>query len=435
MFIGVDASRSISTIQKTGVEKVSDELLQQLILLSSRAEAKLSEAEVEGSKKQIPPLLTAMEVGRNDNNNDFNFVYYTPQKIDWLPQENPVKSLHSAGTSQKILYWPFKFLWTQIRLGWELIFHAPDVMFFPVHAMPLALFCLSFRPQRTIVNEVEESQNRSLDCALDDKIKVYKVIHDIAFKKQPQLYSLKQKIILNLDLWLAKKLCTKIFVPTWAVKDDVLKYTKINSEKIIVTHWGYHRKNFQFSISNFQCKKKQILYIGRVEEKKNISNLIKAFKIFYQKNSEYKLILAGKVDEGFKISNVKFPMSNQYQNPNEDSSVIFLNYVSEAKKHELLSESSALILVSKEEGFGMPLLEAFDFGLPVVASDIPVLLEVGGEACLYVNPDAPEDIANKLSEIMSDKKIQQNLIIAGQERLKEFDWEKTAQKILNEIIK
>ncbi|HPI67514.1 MAG TPA: glycosyltransferase family 1 protein [bacterium] len=379
MTIGVDASRSISKIKKTGVEKVSDELLGEI--------KKLRNKEIKGQ--------------------EINFIFYTPEKIDWLPEQN-----------QRILKWPFKFFWTQIRLAFELILHPPQVVFFPVHALPLLLLFLHYSLRIT---------------------RYYRIIHDIAFKKQPRLYSFKQKLILNLDLWLAKKLCAKIFVPTQAVKNDLLKYAKINSDKIIITPWGYKIRNYESGITrltspageanggqlNYGEKKKQILYLGRVEEKKNINNLIKAFGIFHTTHPDYKLILAGKIDEEFKKNhNSLFIIHN---------SIEFLGFISEEKKYELLRESAALVLVSKEEGFGFPILEAFDFSLPVLASDIPVLKEIGGDACLYADPNSPLAIADKLEKIITDEKLQTDLIIAGHERLKNFDWPKTAEKILTEI--
>ncbi|NMC51229.1 glycosyltransferase family 4 protein [Candidatus Kuenenbacteria bacterium] len=357
MQIVVDASRSVSTIQKTGVELVSDELIKTI----SNQQSAISNQKI---------------------------IYYTPQKIDWLPSEN-----------QRILRWPFKLLWTQIRLALELIFHPPQVMFFPVHAMPL-LFIVSYKLRVT---------------------SYYKVIHDIAFKKQPQLYSFKQKFILNLDLWLAKKICTKIFVPTEAVKQDLIDHTKIAPKKIVFVPWGYNAKT-QNPINKIQ-RKKQILYIGRVEEKKNIRNLIKGFQIFSKEHPDCKLILAGKIDERFKIYDLGL------------KNIELLNYITEEKKHELLRESAVLVLVSKEEGFGFPILEAFDFGLPVVASDIPVLREIGGDACLYAKPDSPEDIATSLEKIISDEKLQAQLITAGHDRLKQFNWPDTAEKILAELSK
>ena len=442
MTIGIDASRSIATIQKTGVEKVSDELIK----------------EIEG--------------------NEIKIIYYTPQKISWLPKEN-----------QKILHWPFKFFWTQIRLAWELVFHPPKAMFFPVHAMPLVLFFLSFPhsllsfPPRIPVSQYgagsvrgklqRESRNSPTTPSVSaetatppraggDKMRIYKIIHDIAFKKQPHLYSFKQKIILNLDLWLAKKLCVKIFVPSEAVRDDLLKYTKIKPEKIMVTPWGYVQKNYRLRITDYGLRKKQILYIGRVVEKKNVSNLIKAFKIFHEKHPDYKLILAGKIDQKFKTyfchldtnqparrrggdpeKDFNFFLDSRWSLPrtlirggNDNTGVEFLDYIGEEKKIELLRESAALALVSKEEGFGFPILEAFDFSLPVVASDIPVLREIGADACVYVNPDSLEDIARGLETAVVETHCNAFLqkIEKGHERLKKISWQKTAEKILTEIL-
>ncbi|HPA25748.1 MAG TPA: glycosyltransferase family 1 protein [bacterium] len=375
MLIGIDASRSVSTIQKTGVEKVSDELIKEI--------EKLRNKEIKG--------------------NEIKIIFYTPKQISWLPQEN-----------QKILPWPFKFLWTQIRLAYELIFHSPNIMFFPVHSLPLVLLLfLPFTNYRLLVTSY------------------YHIIHDIAFKKHPEFYSWSQRLILNLDLWLSLKLCTKIFVPTEAVKNDILSFCHSREswnpvDKIIVTPWGYNKKNYKLQITDYELRKKQFLYIGRIEEKKNITNLIKAFKIFHATNPEYKLILAGKIDEEFKKNhNSLFTIHNSIQ---------FLGYIPEEKKQELLSESIALIHVPFEEGFCFPMLEAFDFSLPVVASDIPVLREVGGDACLYVNPNSPEDIANAMNAFTETQNLA-SLQEKGRARLAIFSWEKTTEKILNKIIK
>jgi len=110
--IGIDASRSIDMLQKTGVEKVSDELLQEI----------------------------------SKQNNEVIFV--TPKKIDWLPKKQ-----------QKTLNWPLRYLWTQIRLCWELWWHAPDKFFVPVHKIPLWFLVFNKKSEK------------------------YVLIHDIAFKK------------------------------------------------------------------------------------------------------------------------------------------------------------------------------------------------------------------------------------------------------------
>ena len=164
--IGIDASRSCDFIKKTGVEFVSDAILQEI-------NYKLS----------------------NYRLSDYNFIFYTPKKINWLPKEN-----------QKILSWPFKFLWTQIRLSWEMLINKPDIFFSPVHILPF------FTPQKS-----------------------FKIIHDVAFKKNKKIYNLKNRFLLNFDLKRATKKCVKIFTPSQQVKQDLLKYTKKINTKTIPT--------------------------------------------------------------------------------------------------------------------------------------------------------------------------------------------------------
>ncbi len=370
--IGIDASRSIDSIQKTGVEFVSDELLKQFI----------------NFKKEI-----------------IKYIFYTPEYISWLPRE-----------SQKVLNWPFRFLWTQIRLSLEMLIQKPDIYFSPVHTLPY--FC----PKKT-----------------------FKIIHDVAFKKNKKLYNFKNRILLNFDLCRAIKKCEKIFVPTQQVKNDLLKFTKISENKIIVIPHGYTKKTSAFApkksywttadrqkhknTKTLFHKKKQILYIGRIEEKKNILNLIKAFEIFNKKYPDYKLILAGKIDQKYFDKNIK------YQILKIKNKIFFLGYVSEEKKYKLLSESVCLAFVPFEEGFGIPILEAFDFNLPVVCSDIPVLQEVGGEACIFVNSSSPQEISGKIEKIISDKNLKNNLIQKGEQQLEKFSWKKAGEKYLQEILK
>ena len=93
-----------------------------------------------------------------------------------------------------------------------------------------------------------------------------------------------------------------------------------------------------------------------------------------------------------------------------------------------MQESSCLVLISKHEGFGFPVLEAFSHNLPVLASDIPVLREIGQDGCLYANPKSPQDIAQKLEKITQDQNLRQNLIHQGQTRLENFDWQKCVEK-------
>ncbi len=308
-----------------------------------------------------------------------NLIFYTPKLITNLPQEK-----------QKILSWPINRFWFQLRLGFELLVYPPAIFFSPGYVIPwLAL--------------------------LKKKIKKVVTIHDVAFLHLPHSYSWWQKWFLMITTRQAVRYAYKILTPTQTTANDLIKYFNCPVDKIKVTYFGYEK---QLAINNQQLvkRKKQILYIGRVEDKKNIDNLIQAFKIFNQKYPDYQLLLAGKVGYGFNKD--KFSALN----------VHYLGYISNEQKEKLLQTSSCLVLVSKYEGFGFPLLEGFSHHLPVLASDIAVLKEVGQQACLFVNPQSPQSIAIGLQKITQNQKLRQHLIQSGINRLKDFSWQKCIEQ-------
>ncbi len=308
-----------------------------------------------------------------------DLILYTPQPISDLPKKN-----------QQILNWPFKKFWSQIRLGFELLIHPPAVFFSPGYVIPfLAL--------------------------LNKKTKKIVTIHDLGFIHTPESYSLFQKWFLKLTTKQAVRYAHKIITAARATKDDLIKYFNCPEEKIAVTYFGHNQGLITHS-SPFHHRKKQILFLGRIEEKKNINHLIKAFQIFYQRHPDYKLILAGKPGHGFK--NIQYQIAN----------IQYLGYISEEQKKQLLSESSCLAFISKYEGFGFPLLEAFSYDLPVLAADIAVLKEIGAAACLYAKPDSIADIAQKLEKIAIDQNLRRELIQQGKARVKDFDWQKCTNK-------
>jgi glycosyltransferase involved in cell wall biosynthesis len=356
--ISIDASRLITTDKPTGVEVYCENIIQGLLTKSN------------------------------------DLILYTPKLIHNLPKEK-----------QKVLSWPAKFLWSQIRLALELLIHPPHVFFSPGYVLPFLVL-------------------------LNRKTKKVVTIHDVAFVHLPESYSAPQKWFLKLTTRQAVKFAYKIIVPSQATKNDLVKYFNCRENKIEVTYFGLKENLSRGAQTTGDSKidashgilrsaqdklpQKQILYIGRVEDKKNIGNLIKAFKIFNQKYPDYKLILAGKAGVGF--ANLKLQIANC-------KFIDYKGYINQQEKEQLLRESSCLVLVSKYEGFGFPLLEGFNYALPVLAADIPMLREIGQNACLYVKPDSIQDIAEGLEQIIGDNQLRQKLIQAGQLRLKDFSWQ------------
>ncbi len=297
---------------------------------------------------------------------DNEVVLYTPDMISDFPKKN-----------QRVIKL-FK-LWTVVRLSLEMLTNKPDVFFSPVHELPF--FC----PEKT-----------------------FRIVHDVAFLKTPDSYSFFQRQYMKYGLKRSLRICKKVFVSTQAVKNDIVRYHPESKNKIVVTGFGFDRKNLDDKVF---FKKNQFVYIGRIEAKKNISRLIEAFNIFSKKHPDYKLILAGKSGFGFEKIKKQIQKSN--------ANIVLKDYVSDEEKNILQRESRAVVLVSTEEGFGIPVLEGFDWGTQVVVSDIPALREVGGDACIYVDPYDLDDIVQGLELALGDCEYEKGFL-----RLKDFDWNK-----------
>ncbi|HAU39841.1 MAG: hypothetical protein UV80_C0002G0114 [Candidatus Peregrinibacteria bacterium GW2011_GWF2_43_17] len=276
-----------------------------------------------------------------------------------------------------------KRLWTLVGLSWEIFKHKPDVLFVPSHVLPL------IRPKKSVM-----------------------MIHDIAFERYPEVYTWKQRKYLRWSTKYAVKYATKIIAPSKFTANELRSVYSCPKEKIEVIHHGVNENAVP---GRHIDDGKYLLFIGRIENKKNLMRLINAFSSLPL--YDFKLVLAGKDGDG--AGKIKKPSHER---------VIFTGYVDENKKATLLKNAYMFCFVSLYEGFGMPVLEAFKAGVPVLASNIEPLREVGGAACYYVDPKSEEDIAIGISEMIRDLPMRERMVGMGYERLSGFDWEKSAEK-------
>ncbi len=109
--------------------------------------------------------------------------------------------------------------------------------------------------------------------------------------------------------------------------------------------------------------------------------------------------------------------------------IIAHNGVTDEEYHELLHRATALVSASRDEGFGIPLVEAMAVGTPVVVSDIPIFREIGGEAARYASPDLPEDFADAIRALRVPK-AWTLASAAAREQASHFDWDRSAARLL-----
>jgi len=231
----------------------------------------------------------------------------------------------------------------------------------------------------------------------------------------------------------AVKKAAKIIAVSQATKDDILKfYPKIREKKIEVIYEGVsafpskNDFNYDFLLKKYHLPKPYLLYFGAAYPHKNLKRLLRSFKIIlekYQKNIF--LALGGKEDFFYRR------LKNYAKDLGLSKKIFFLGFVPDEDMPLIYKNALAYIFPSLKEGFGLPVLEAMSFGLPVVCSNLSSLPEIAGEAALYFNPYREDEIAEKIYLLISNEQLRQKLIERGKERIKKFNWRDCAENTLN----
>ncbi len=301
----------------------------------------------------------------------------------------------------KILKWPF-LLWTYTRLAWEIRKQKSDILFMPIQSVPF----LAFKPK---------------------KIKIVATVHDLAFLKFSRHFTFKNKLLLNWHTKRAVKMADKIIVPSQTTKNDLVDLYKVKADKIKVIYHGY-KKDHPVTSRNAKFCVPYILFVGTIQPRKNIVNLVKAFEIFKENSKfqvpNFKLIIAGGKGWLWRETFKKIKESSV------EKDIILTGAVSSQELANLYSQAKVFVLPSLYEGFGLPILEAFSYGVPVIASNNSSLSEIVGEAGLLVNPNNPAEIAEAIKKDIENNGLRDDLIKKGKRRLFDFSWEKSAEEHL-----
>lgn len=265
--------------------------------------------------------------------------------------------------------------------------------------------------------------------------KIITHIHDVSFLAYPEFIKKADLFFLKLLIPKSLKRADKIIAVSKFTKDEIVKYYKTDPEKIEVVYNSVSEDFMKSDYSGnelFEIRKKYnlpekfILYLGTMQPRKNIPFLIDEFAKIKEKISNIKLVLAGNK----KAHNFDNKIDEKIKKLNLDSDVVFTGFVDEKDKAALFQLAEVFAYPSLYEGFGIPILEAMSQKIPVLASNIFVHKETGGEAVLYFDVDKIDDFSEKLYNISTDKILRDKLIGSGFERVNVFSWKKSAENIL-----
>ena len=267
------------------------------------------------------------------------------------------------------------------------------------------------------------------------KGKVVLTIYDLVVELFPETMEEKNRELLQKEMYRSIKRADHIVTISNSVKSELINILGIDEKSIDVISPGVDYKVFNTKVSDKENDKikqkydlpdKYILYLGTLEPRKNISNLLKAFtNLKKEKKIEEKLVIAGK--KGWNYEQIYKII---YENDIEDE-VVFTGYVEENEKPSIYQMAKLFVFPSLYEGFGIPVLEAMASGVPVVTSNISSLPEVVGDAGILADPESIDDIEKSIYKVLSDEKLCSELIERGLEQSRKFTWENSANKLCN----
>ncbi len=267
-------------------------------------------------------------------------------------------------------------------------------------------------------------------------------VHDTLFLRPlTEAYpraTLKQKM---LDLY------KKLLVPSTArharavltvsefSKQGIVKDLKVPAERVFVTPEGvdagfYHPPVRRGRGARETRKRKvasRILAHGADDERKNLFNILKAVSLVQKKGKRVTLDILGMEEADARRTGY----ARWVKEWGMESSVRWMGHVSKEKVRESYHKADVFLYVSRWEGFGLPILEAFACGVPVLSSNKTALPEVAGGAACLVDPEKSWEIAEELDRLLRHPSLRAEWIKKGYARAKQFSWERTAQATLD----
>lgn len=245
-------------------------------------------------------------------------------------------------------------------------------------------------------------------------------VHDLKYLIYPEF--LRSRLKARYYGWVIRKgiaRATYVIAVSHATKQDMGRLG-VRIEKVRVIHEAPTVTHGSVGLlPEILVGKQFFLFVGENRPHKNVSGIINAYvKVLNQLGTRCPLI----VFVGARYENVK--------KQHTSSKFIFLDTVPEDTLVCLYRHSIGLVYSSFYEGFGLPILEAMSLGTPVITSNCSSMPEVAGEAAFFVDPHNVDHIANAMISLVQDKDARQQLVSAGESRVRQFSWDIAARKTI-----
>lgn len=257
-------------------------------------------------------------------------------------------------------------------------------------------------------------------------------VHDMTFFLFPEYHLAVKKYYFRFWIQLAAVFAHKIITDSRSTQDDFYSLTGNKRHNVTVVPLASsipeipdsHPDDFRRIQKKYNLRNDYFLFIGTIEPRKNIDRLIHAFEKLSFDFPFYTLIIIGqkgwdyeKVEQVVRESGVK-------------DRIVFTGFVEEIEKFLLLKYAKLFLYPSIYEGFGLPVLEALNFGIPTVTSNVSSMPEIAGDAALKVNPLDVDEIYSAMKLLLSSDSVYRGFQQKALDQAGKFSWKKTAEATL-----
>jgi glycosyltransferase involved in cell wall biosynthesis len=273
-------------------------------------------------------------------------------------------------------------------------------------------------------------------CSLTSRIPQLLFVHDLAFLHYPRFVAWHHRWYYRLFTGSFLKKARQVVTVSDYSRQDILQHYPFVADKISVVS-GAAKQLFQpLTWQEKQDVKHQyaggteyFVCTGGIHPRKNLLNLLKAFSLFKKwQHSNMKLVVAGRLAWQYEDVLGKLK-SYKYRND-----VVLTGYLPDEELARLTASAYAMVYPSFFEGFGLPIVEAMQSGVPVITSNTSSMPETGGEAALYADPTIPDEIAKHMLSLYRDETFRNQLVEKGLLQAGNYSWDRAADRIWEKVL-
>ena len=242
-------------------------------------------------------------------------------------------------------------------------------------------------------------------------------VHDLSFARDPSLMGLRDRLVFRTAVPRSARRASRVIVVSQQTKRDLIELAGVSAERIAVVPNGV---GAPFGPDGPQANRQPYaLVVGSLERRKDPLTAIEGFALLG--SDDLRLVFVGP-DRGdgaaARTAAAKRGLGKRVE---------FKGHVSDEELAALYRGAACLVFPSRDEGFGLPMLEAMASGVPVVATRAGALPEIAGDAAILVEPGNPVELAGGIERALADR---ERLVSAGFERAKQFSWAEAAERTL-----